>query len=87
MNAIRSRLPHSLVEALTGEHGFKFSWLVATLAIAAAIGAIVAVLVLPVAALLGLIAVGIWRLANASSDDEDGEQEPDGHPDLVASAA
>jgi hypothetical protein len=87
MDAIRSRLPRALAEAIAGEHGFKFSWLVATLLIAAAIGAIVAVLVLPVAALLGLIAVGIWNLANRSSDDEDDEREPGHRPDLAASAA
>jgi hypothetical protein len=44
------------------ERGFGFWWLVATIAIAGAVGLIVAALVTPVAGLLAVLAVGIWAL-------------------------
>ena len=45
-----------------GERGFGSRWLLVTLAIAAAIGLLVALLVSPVAGLLALLVVAIWAL-------------------------
>lgn len=51
------------------ERGFGYWWLVATLAIAGAIGIVVALLVLPVAALIALIVVAVWALVRRSRAD------------------
>jgi hypothetical protein len=45
-----------------GEHGFGFWWLMATLAVAVALGLVVAFLLAPVAALIGLLVAAIWLL-------------------------
>jgi predicted lipid-binding transport protein (Tim44 family) len=47
-----------------GERGFGSRWLLGTLAIAAAIGLLVALLVSPVAGLLALLVVAIWALVH-----------------------
>jgi hypothetical protein len=47
-----------------GERGFGSRWLLVTLAIAAAIGLLVALLVSPVAGLLALLVVAIWALVH-----------------------
>ena len=44
------------------KRGFAFWWLVATLAVAVALGLIVALLLFPVAGLLGLLVLAIWLL-------------------------
>jgi len=46
------------------ERGFGSRWLLVTLAIAAAIGLLVALLVSPVAGLLALLVVAIWALVH-----------------------
>jgi hypothetical protein len=56
------------------ERGFGFWWLVATLAVAVAIGMVVAVLVAPVAGLIALLVVAIWALVRRrrhKRDDRD----------------
>ena len=55
-------LAELFISGMKGERGFGFWWLVVTLGVALAVGALVALLVLPVAALIALIAVGIWML-------------------------
>jgi hypothetical protein len=61
-----TRLPfRGLVGALMRpreERGFGFWWLVATVAIAGAVGLIVAALVTPLAGILAFVAVGIWSM-------------------------
>jgi membrane protein implicated in regulation of membrane protease activity len=44
------------------ERGFGFWWLVATLAVAVALGMVVALLLTPVAGLIALLVVAIWAL-------------------------
>ncbi len=63
-----------LTSALMGERGFGFWWLVATLGVALLVGALVALLISPVAALIALLVVGIWMLfrrGGSKNDDED----------------
>jgi hypothetical protein len=48
------------------ERGFGFWWLVATLAIAVALGMVVALLLSPVAGLIALLVVAIWALVRRS---------------------
>jgi hypothetical protein len=61
-----TRLPfRGLVGALMrprGKRGFGFWWLVATVAIAGAVGLIVGALVTPLAGILAFVAVGIWSM-------------------------
>jgi len=59
----RARLIRTLFRAAIGEdRGFGFWWLVVTVAIALAIGLLVAVLLSPVIGLLAALIVGIWML-------------------------
>jgi hypothetical protein len=44
------------------ERGFGFWWLVATIAVAVALGLVVALLLIPVAALIALLVVAVWAL-------------------------
>jgi Flp pilus assembly protein TadB len=44
------------------ERGFGFWWLVATVAVAVAIGIVVALLLVPVAGIIALLVVAIWAL-------------------------
>jgi membrane protein implicated in regulation of membrane protease activity len=55
------------------ERGFGFWWLVATLAVAVALGMVVALLLSPVAGLIALLAVAIWALVRRrrKRDDRD----------------
>lgn len=55
------------------QRGFGFWWLVATLGIAVALGMIVALLLVPVAAVVALLVVGIWALVRRrrTRDDRD----------------
>jgi Flp pilus assembly protein TadB len=56
------------------ERGFGFWWLVATVAVAVALGMVVALLLSPVAALIALLVVAIWALVRArrrKPDDPD----------------
>lgn len=67
-------LAELFISGMKGERGFGFWWVVVTLGVALAVGALVALLVLPVAALIALIAVGIWMLvrrARTKDDDQD----------------
>jgi hypothetical protein len=50
------------------ERGFASRWLLVTLAIAAAIGMLVALLVSPVAGLLALLVVAVWALVHRARD-------------------
>lgn len=57
------RFAKSLVMAAIGEdRGFGFWWLVATVAIALAVGLLVAALLSPVIGILAALVVGIWML-------------------------
>ena len=47
---------------LTGERGFGFWWLLATLGVALALGMVVGLLLTPVAGLIALLVVVIWAL-------------------------
>jgi hypothetical protein len=64
------------------ERGFGFWWLVATLAIAGALGLIVALLLTPVAGLIALLVVAIWALVRAarSSRSSRGRDTDEGTP-------
>jgi hypothetical protein len=56
------------------EHGFGFWWLMATLAVAVALGLVVALLLAPVAGLIALLVVAIWLLVRRrrrKRDDRD----------------
>jgi hypothetical protein len=55
------------------ERGFGFWWLVATLAVALALGMVVALLLSPVAGLIALLVVAIWALVRRrrKRDDRD----------------
>lgn len=52
------------------ERGFGFWWLVATIAIAVALGLVVAVLLSPVAGLIALLVVAIWALVRRRKRDD-----------------
>jgi hypothetical protein len=63
------------------DRGFGFWWLVATLALAVAIGLVLAVVLSPVLGLLAAIGVGIWMLvrrSRSSDSDEAGDSERPG---------
>ena len=55
------------------DRGFGFWWLVATIALAVAIGLILGIVLSPVLGLLAAIGVGIWMLVrrSGSSDSDD----------------
>lgn len=59
---IRSRLAATLGQ----DRGFGFWWLMTTVAIALAIGLVVAVLLSPVIGIVAAVAVGIWLLVRRS---------------------
>jgi Flp pilus assembly protein TadB len=56
------------------KRGFGFWWLLATLAVAVALGLVVALLLSPVAGLIALLVVAIWALVRRrrKRDDRDG---------------
>ena len=56
-----------------GKRGFGFWWLLATLAVAVALGMVVALLLSPVAGLIALLVVAIWALVRRrrKRDDRD----------------
>jgi hypothetical protein len=56
---------------LKGERGFGFWWQVVTLGVALAVGALVALLVSPVAGLIALLVVGVWMLVRKARDKND----------------
>ena len=61
------------------ERGFGFWWLVATVAVALALGMVVALLLTPVAGLIALLVVAIWALVRRrrrKRDDGDNRPEP-----------
>jgi hypothetical protein len=67
----RARLIKTLFRAAIGEdRGFGFWWLVVTVAIALAIGLLVAVLLSPVIGLLAALIVGIWMLVRGGRSSE-----------------
>jgi hypothetical protein len=49
------------------ERGFGFWWLVGTLALAVALGLVVALLLTPVAGLIALLVVAVWALVRAGA--------------------
>jgi hypothetical protein len=81
------------------KRGFGFWWLVATLAIAVALGMVVALLLTPVAGLIALLVVAIWALVRRrrrKRDDRDerasggpagGTEERSGSPGRTAAEA
>ncbi len=61
------RLAKSVFMATIGkDRGFGFWWLVATIAIALAVGLLVAVLLSPVIGIVAALVVGIWMLVRRS---------------------
>jgi hypothetical protein len=58
------------------ERGFGFWWLVATLAIAVALGMVVALLLTPVAGLIALLVVAIWALFRRRRDKQQDCDDP-----------
>jgi hypothetical protein len=67
-------LGHLLAPA--SERGFGFWWLVATVAVAVALGMLVALLLTPVAGLIALLVVAIWALVRwrrRKRDEDDGD--------------
>jgi hypothetical protein len=70
-----------VISGVSGDRGFGFWWLAVTLGIALAVGALVALLISPVAGLIALLVVGIWMLVRAArkkDDDEGRSDESDG---------
>lgn len=67
-------LAELFISGMKGDRGFGFWWVVVTLGVALAVGALVALLILPVAALIALIAVGIWMLVRRART-KDGDQD------------
>ena len=64
------------------ERGFGFWWLVATLAVAVALGLVVALLLTPVAGIIALLIVAIWALVHRrrrkrDDGDDDGARARD----------
>ena len=74
------RLAKTVFMATIGRNrGFGFWWFIATLALAAAIGLVIAVVLSPVLGLLAAIGVGIWMLVRHSrSSDSDEAEIPNG---------
>jgi len=67
----QARLITTLFLAGSGEdRGFRFWWLVVTVAIALAIGLLVAALLSPVIGLLAVLIVGIWMLIRGGRSAE-----------------
>ena len=77
-----------LVSGLSGERGFRFWWLAVTLGVALIVGALLALLVSPVAAVIALLVVGIWALVRRARNKEDDEHRSEhGDEDGTASAS
>ena len=73
------RLAKAVFMATIGkDRGFGFWWLVATLALAVAIGLILAVVLSPVLGLLAAIIVGIWMLVKRSGSSDSDEDRDSG---------
>ncbi len=73
------RLAKTIFMATIGkDRGFGFWWLVATLALAVAIGLILAVVLSPVLGLLAAIIVGIWMLVKRSGSSDSDEDRDSG---------
>jgi hypothetical protein len=66
-------LARTLTSGLSGDRGFGFWWLAVTLGIALAVGALVALLISPVAGLIALLVVGIWMLVQGARNKDDDE--------------
>jgi apolipoprotein N-acyltransferase len=89
-DAIRSVLDRRLgplaavASIFGGKRGFGFMWAVATLGVTLALAALVAVLLFPVVALIGLIVAGVWLLVRQvrrrRSDRADEESQADPVP-------
>jgi hypothetical protein len=74
------RLAKTVFMATIGkDRGFGFWWLIATLALAVAIGLLIAVVLSPVLGLLAAIVVAIWMLVARSRSDS-GEADDSGQP-------
>lgn len=67
-----------LMSGLSGDRGFGFWWLAVTLGIALAVGALVALLISPVAGLIALLVVGIWMLVRGARKKDDDEERSGG---------
>lgn len=76
-------LERLLMSAAGGERGFGFWWWAVTLGVALAVGALVAVLVTPVAGLIALLVVGIWMLVRRGRAERAKTGEKDG-PDRAS---
>ena len=72
LRALASRL----VSGLGGERGFGFWWLVVTIGLAAAVGALVALVLTPVTAVIALLVVGVWMLLRRVRQTGGGEDTP-----------
>lgn len=67
-----------LISGVSGDRGFGFWWVAVTLGIALALGALIAVLISPVAAVIALLVAGIWMLVrHARKKDDDGDRSDD----------
>ena len=66
-----------LISGASGDRGFGFWWVAVTLGIALAIGALVALLISPVAGLIALLVVGIWMLVQHARKDKDDDRSGD----------
>ena len=71
------------------ERGFGFWWLIATIAIAGAVGLLVAALLTPVAGIVALLVVGVWAMISRLSGrrDEAKRQEQRRKPDPSVGAS
>lgn len=83
------RLVKTVFMATIGRNrGFGFWWLIATLALAVAIGLLVGLLLSPVLGLLAAIGVGIWMLMRRSHDsDSESDSDSDESDDFESAAA
>ncbi len=70
-----------LISGVSGDRGFGFWWLAVTLGIALAVGALIALLISPVAAVIALLVVGIWMLVRHARKDDDDDDRSDDHDD------
>jgi hypothetical protein len=91
LRPLRASIIKRAFSAMFGrDRGFGFWWLVATLALAVAIGLILAVVLSPVLGLLAAIGVSIWMLvrrSRSSDSDEDDESGQADANDVAPSAA
>jgi hypothetical protein len=69
------------------ERDFGFWWLLATLAVALALGMVVALLLTPVAGLIALLVVGVWALVRRRRRKrDDGDNHPSRAPAAVTTS-